>query len=131
MSGYDHSTIQLDWTAPFSDGVWIDGHEVQVVQLPDVYLPGGTVDGTGNASVASMQQLMDELGLNEDEAFMLDAVDGPWVLSGGHFPGHTLTGLPPWTAYRCRSRVNTIVGWSAFSQAIVAHTAGAFPERWF
>ena len=57
-------------------------------------------------------------------AFLADGVEDPWVVTGNHAFTHTLQGLLPYTAYRVRVRVHTMVGWSPFSEPVVVNTAG-------
>jgi hypothetical protein len=252
----------VGWDAPFADGMWIDRHELQVVQLPDTYLPGGSSDseqcprapacfsspaallaastspkrlyysaeaaeaaspaqlaaatalaaaafagdggssrglagrpgpralgsagrrdspsggsvgrhwvaagaaavgssggGSGGASPISFvargtlsrpqsggSAVGAPLGPGPDgalpprlpqpceapghkgatAAFLHECVAGPWVLPGHSGTQHTLLRLRPFTAYRVRVRVHTLVGWSSFSAPTVFHTAGTY-----
>jgi hypothetical protein len=236
QTGTTTTTLSLTWDLPFSDGVWIDQHELQVVQLPDTYLPGGTFDGarclggsgpegpcatahvaaavaataarlfvlpppppqpprrggkdrawtgavaaltagggsggssgsgggggggngggaapTGTKRVGSGRwgALKDrqetvvrgnvgntlgdapvqtvELDCRPEghdpntAAFLSDCVQAPWVVRGGHNVHHTLRSLLPFTAYRVRLRLHSMVGWSDFSDSAVFFTAG-------
>ena len=120
MVGHTKDSWTLEWDAPFSDGIWIDSHEIQIVRLPDTYLPGASVTSSHEFDKSTLSH---QLKVYEGN-FMSDAIEGPWTVIGHHYPGHTVANMPPWTAYRCRVRVNTIVGWSDFSKAVVVHTAG-------
>ena len=121
MTSCTNRSWTLEWNEPFGDGVWIDAHELQFVRLPDSYLPGGSVLSSHEFDSSSLPQQLQPCR----ELFMTDAVEGPWCVLGNHYSGHTIAALPPWTAYRCRVRVQTIVGWSDFSSAVVIHTAGS------
>jgi hypothetical protein len=124
MVEHDANSLVLEWDEPFSDGVWIDSHEVQVVALEDTWLPGSLVDGSANATRCPDACVAVQ---DDDETdFLEGSIDGPWILRGGHLSGHRIAGLPPWSAFRCRIRVNTMVGWSAWSPSFVVHTAGMY-----
>lgn len=122
MSAHSASRIELRWREPYADGIWLDSSEVQVVQLPDSYLLGGSAHGF--LAPQPLYIHVPEGDEDTDPGFRTDAVRGPWVLQGGNFSGHNIVGLPPWTAYRVRSRVKTIVGWSRWSASAVVCTAG-------
>jgi hypothetical protein len=47
VSFVEHTSrsLTLSWELPYSDGLWIYGHELQLVPLQDKVLPGGSSDG--------------------------------------------------------------------------------------
>ncbi len=205
LEGATPTSLTLVWDPPPSDGVWIDSHELHVVELVDHHLPGGTFDGArcrgspvchtaaravqvaaatsqlyvpppppalappraasgargvfaatlAAAGVTPGRSRSGGWGALEDRrlgakahsltavaepgtspgcaagghdpgaaAFLAHCTKAPWVVRGDHVPRHNVHGLLPFTAYRVRLRVHSMVGWSEFSPPVEFVTLG-------
>lgn len=128
------TSVTIRWRQPFSDGIWVDKHELEVVQLPDAYLPHGNSTGAPLPPAVQAEhdveweeqrrELEDGMSaVHRADPFYMHAVGAPMFVMGGHHPGHTLEGVGLFTAYRIRLRVHSLAGWSPLSESLEVHSA--------